>query len=132
MTPEEIVAKFINALEQFESIDGQPYYTYLKQIWEVVAPFLLQIPYEKTGRTHNPTGLIWPVEAYTTRYGAAFVEPTLVGAYDATIDNNTTAVVRGRTEAAHKAKRDNHDTYETERRETAQFILAVVKDTWVR
>ena len=70
--------------------------------------------------------------AYTTRYGAEFAKPTRVGAYDATIYDNSTAAVRARTEAAHKAKRANRVTYETAGQETAQFILAVVKDTWVR
>ena len=36
------------------------------------------------------------------------------------------------TEAVHKAKRAERSTYETARRETAQFILAVVEDTWVQ
>ena len=77
-------------------------------------------------------GLIWPEAAYTTRYGAAFLESKRAGAYDATIDDNSTAVVHARMEAAHKAKCADRSTYETARRETAQFILAVVKDTWVR
>ena len=37
-----------------------------------------------------------------------------------------------RTEATHKAKRANRITYKTARRETAQFILAIVEDTWVQ
>ena len=41
------------------------------------------------------------------------------------------AVVRARTEAAHKAKRTDRATYETAQRETAQFVLAVVADAWV-
>ena len=36
------------------------------------------------------------------------------------------------TEAAHKSKRVYRATYKTVQRETAQFILAIVKDTWVR
>ena len=70
--------------------------------------------------------------AYTTRYGAEFAEPTRVGDYDATIDYNTMVVVRVRTEAAHKAKRNDRGTYETARRETAEFILAIVEDMWLR
>ena len=49
-----------------------------------------------------------------------------------TIKDNATAVVCARTDASHKAKRANHGTYETARRETAQFILAVIKDTRVQ
>ena len=76
-------------------------------------------------------GLIWPVAAYTTHYGAKFAKLACVRAYDATIDDNATAVVRARTEAAHKAKRANRGTYKTVRRETAHFILAVIEATWV-
>ena len=64
-------------------------------------------------------------------YGEAFPTPTRVGVYDKKIDDNTTAVVRARTEAAHKAKRADRATYETERQETTQFVLAVVADTVV-
>ena len=102
------------------------------RIREVMAPFLLQIPYDETGAVYNLIGLIRTEEAYTTRYGAAFLEPTRVGAYNATIDDDSTAVVYARTEAVHKAKRADRATYETARRETAQFIFAVVEDTWVR
>ena len=63
MTPKEIVAKFVDALEKFEPIDGQLSDTNLTRIREVVAPLLLQIPYDKTGGTHNLIGLIWPVAA---------------------------------------------------------------------
>ena len=115
MTPEEIVAKFANELEKFEPIDRKPSDTDLTRIREVVAPLLLQTPYDKTVGTTNLIRLIRPVAAYTTRYGAEFVEPTRVGAYDATIDNESTSVVRARTEAAYKAKRTNRGTYKTAR-----------------
>ena len=55
-----------------------------------------------------------------------------VRTYDASIDDEALAVVRACTEAAHKAKRANRATYKTEQQETAQFILAVVDNTWVR
>ena len=97
-----------------------------------MAPLLLQILYDETGGTKNLIGLIWPVAAYTTRYGTSFVEPTRAGAYGATIDNYSTAVVRECTEAAHKAKRAYCGTYETARRETVQFIFAVVENKWMQ
>ena len=131
MTPEEIVKKFSDALEQLEPIDGQPSDTDLTRIREVLAPLLLQIPYDKMEGTHNMIGLIRPVAAYTTRYVTEFTEPACVGAYDAKIDDDSTVVIRARTEAAHKAKRANRGTYKTVRRETAHFILAVIEDTWV-
>ena len=42
------------------------------------------------------------------------------------------AVVRACSKADHKAKRADRATYETARRETTQFVFAVVADTWVR
>ena len=81
---------------------------------------------------HNLIGLIRLEAAYTTRYGAAFLKPTRVGAYDAIIYYNVAAVDRACTEAAHKSKCIVCATYKTVQRETAQFILAVVEDTWVR
>ena len=97
MTPKEIVAKFADALKQFKPIDGQPSDTNLMQIQEVVALLLLRILYGETGGTYNLIGLIGPVAAYTKRYSAEFVQPTRVGAYDATIDENATAVGCART-----------------------------------
>ena len=113
MMPEEIVAKFANSLEQFEPINRQPSNTNLTRIREVVAPLLLQIPYDETGAVHNLIGLIWPEASYTTRYDAAFLKPMRVGAYYSTIDNNATAVVRTRTETAHKEKRADRATCKT-------------------
>ena len=130
--PEDIVMELADALEKIDPIDGQPSYTDLTRIREVVAPLLLQIPYDKTGGTHNLIGLIWLVAVYTTRYGAKFAEPTCIGAYDATIDEDTMSVVRARMEAARKAKRVKRGTYEAARQETLQFILAVIEDMWVR
>ena len=129
MTPEEIVAKFAHSLEKFEPISGQPSDSDLTKIRDVVVPLLLQIPYEETGAVHNLNGLIRPEAAYITRYGAAFPKPARIGAYDPSIDDDATDVVRARTEAAHKAKRADRVTYEKVQQETAQFILAVVDDT---
>ena len=126
------MAKFADALKQFDQIDIQPSDTDLTRIQEVVAPLLFQIMYDETGGTHNLIGLVRTVAAYTTRYGAEFVEPTRVGAYDATRDVNATAVVCARMEAAHKYKQADRSTYKTARRETEQFILAIGKDTWVQ
>ena len=83
MTPKEIVAKFANLLKHFDLIDGKPSDTNLKRIREVVDPLLLQILYNETGAVHNLVGLVWSEAAYATRYGAAFLEPTRVGAYNA-------------------------------------------------
>ena len=129
---EEIVAKFAHSLKNFEPIVGQPSDSDLTRLREAVAPLLLLIPYDETGVVHNLIGLIWLEAAYVPRYGEAFPEPTRVGAYDKMIDENATAVVLTLTEAAHKAKCADRATYETARRETTQFVLAVIGDTWVR
>ena len=131
MTPEEIVAKFAHSLDNFEPIVGQPSDSDLTRLQEAVAPLLLQIPYDETGTVHNLIVLIWTEAAYVARYSEAFPEPTRVGAYDKTIDDDAKAVVRARTKAVHKSKRVDRATYETSRRETTQFVLAVVSDTWV-
>ena len=47
------------------------------------------------------------------RYGEAFPEPKRVGAYDLEIEDDDTAVVRARLEAAHKARRADRATFET-------------------
>ena len=130
MTPYEIVAKFATAINHFETIIDQPSDTDLTRIRESVAPFLLQIPYDETGGKHNLIGIIRPKTAYVKRYGEAFPEPKRVGAYDLEIDDDATAVVWARLEAAHKAWRADRATVETARRDTIQFVLAVVADTW--
>ena len=116
MTPEEIVAKFAHSLDQFEPVAGQPSNSDLTIIREVVAPLLLQIPYDEMGAVHNLIGLIRTEAAYIARYGAAFPEPARVGAYNPSIDDDATAIVRAHTEAVHKAKRTDRATYETAQR----------------
>ena len=81
------------------------------------------------GAVHNLIELIRPEAAYANRYGKAFPKPTRVGAYDTNIDDNATVVVCAHSEAAHKSQRADFATYETARRETTQFVLAVVADT---
>ena len=132
MTPEGIVAKFAHYLDNFEPIDGQTYDSDLTRIREAIAHLLLHIPYDETGAIHNLICLIQLEAAYVARYDAAFPESTRVGTYDPSIDDASTDVVRVRTEAAHKAKRTERAIYEPVRRETTQFVLAVVADTWVR
>ena len=84
---------------------------------------------DETGGTHYLIGIIWAKPAYLKRYGEAFPEPTRVGAYDLEINDDTTAVVRARLEAARKARHADPAKYDTARRETTQFVLAVVADT---
>ena len=102
MTPEDIVAKFAHALDNFEPITGQPSGTDLTRLWETVTTLLLHIPYDETDGKYNLIGIIRPKLAYVARYGEAFPEPKRVGAYNTDIYYNTTAVASERLEAAHK------------------------------
>ena len=64
MTPDEIVANFLAALDHFEPIIDQPSYTNLTRLREAVAPLLFQIPYDEMGGTHNLIGIIRAKPAY--------------------------------------------------------------------
>ena len=132
MTPDEIFLKFSAAIDNFEPITDQPSDSDLTRLREAIAPLLLQIPYDETGGMHNLIGTVRAKPAYLKRYGEAFHEPTRVGAYDLEIYDDATAVVRAHLEAAHKARRADRATFDTGRRETTQFLLAVVADTWVQ
>ena len=132
MTPDQIVSKFLVELDNFEPITNQPSDSDLTRLREAIAPLLLQIPYDETGGVHNLIGIVRAKPAYLKRYGEAFPGPTRVGAYNLEIDDDATAGVRARLEAAHKARRADRATYDTARRETTQFVLVVIADTWVR
>ena len=94
MTPKDIVAKFAHFLDQSKPIARQSSDSDRTRIREAVAPLLLQILYDERGAVHNLIGLIWPEAAYVARYGAAFPEPAIVGAYNPSIYNDATAIVR--------------------------------------
>ena len=113
MTPEEIVAKFAHSLVNFEPIVGQLSDSDLRRLQEAVAPILLHILYDKTGAVHNIIILIRTESAYVARYSEAFPKPTRVWAYDKYIKDNAMAIVRVRTEAAHKAKCADRAKYKT-------------------
>ena len=132
MTPDEIVSKFSAALDNFEPITDQPSDSDLTRLREAISPLLLQIPYDETGGTHNLIRIFRENPDYLKRYGEAFSKPMRVGAYDLDIDDDATAIVRARLEAAHKARRADRATYDTARREMTQFVLAVVADIWAQ
>ena len=113
MTPDEIFAKFSAALDTFEPITNQLLDSDLTRLREAIAPLLLQIPYEEMCGTHNLIGIVRAKPEYLKHYGEAFPEPTRVGAYDLEIDDNATAVIWARLEAAHKARRADRATYNT-------------------
>ena len=114
MTPDEIFAKLLAALDHFEPILDHPSDTDLTRLQEAVARLILQIPYNETGGTHNLIRIIRAKPAYLKRYDEAFPKPKRVGDYDLEIDDDATAVVRARLEAAHKARRADRATFDTQ------------------
>ena len=132
MSPEEIVAKFVEAADLFEPISGQPSDVEITRIRETLTPILLQIPYDDAEARDNLVGLILGDAKYSAKYGQEFKPPKRVGAYDETLSDDAKAVVRAKTEAKWRAKRLDRATYDTTRRETTSFILKAVEDTWVR
>jgi regulator of replication initiation timing len=132
MSPEEIVTKFAEALEQFEAIVGQPTDSDLTRAREVLIQILIIIPFDEANAVHNLVGLIEDDANYKASYGASFVRPTKLPIYDKSIADDAKAVVRARMEAEHRAKRADYTTCETAEREAREFILNVVEDTWVR
>ena len=67
MTPDDIVSKFLVALDNFEPITNQPSDSNLTRLREAIAPLLLQIPYDETGGVHNLIGIVRSKPAYLKR-----------------------------------------------------------------
>lgn len=132
MSPEEIVIKFAEALKDFECIVGQPTDKDLTCLRECLFCLLLAIPYNEEQGTHNLIGLIADEADYARKYGARFLHPFKLPIYDTTISDDAKAVTQARMEAEHRVKRADYKTYTMAERETKDFILAVVEDTWVR
>ena len=130
MTPEEIVAKFSNALDLFNPIEGHPSYVDMTRICEALSPLLLQIPYYGLNAKHNLVGIIEYATRYLARYREAFSLPTKIGVYNATIVDEAKPAVCACAKAKRRARRTDRAMYETKRREKTLFILKVVEDTW--
>ena len=71
-------------------------------------------------------------DTYKSRYGANFPTPSRPAIYDVDIPIDSSNAVRFRHKAAHTAKKEYYRLFAAAQRETSKFILAVVKDTWVR
>ena len=132
-TPEEIRTLFAEALAAFEPIVGQPTDTDLFRLREVLSPLLLNIPYDMVnGGADNMVGIIMPKATYVSIYDREFTRPKPLKAYDDGIDEKASNVVRARAENLHKARLADYANYVAAERNTRDFILRVVEDTWVR
>ncbi len=128
MTPEDILADFSEAQNQFSPIDRQPTDDDLVRLEET----LLAIPYDSENGKHNLSGIILDDKTYKTTYGAPFPVPTKPGAYDTSIPDDAKSVIRARAEAIHKARIQDYHIYDAALRATHKFILNVIDDTYVR
>ena len=99
MSPEEIVAKFVEAADLFEPIQGQSSEVDIMLVYEVLTPILLQIPFDEAEAKNNLIGIILSDVKYTTKYGQAFSLPQRVGAYDNSLANNAKPVVHAKGKA---------------------------------
>ena len=76
MTPEDVALLFADASAKFDAIVGQPTVGNLHELFEVVYPILLDIPYDASnGAKHNLVGLIDDDAEYLAEYGSAFKRP---------------------------------------------------------
>ena len=82
MTPEDILADFSEAQNQFAPIDRQPTDDDLVRLEETLYPLLLAIPYDSEHGKHNLSGIILDDKTYKTTNGTPFPVPTKPGAYD--------------------------------------------------
>ena len=71
-------------------------------------------------------------DAYKLRHSANLPTPAHPAIYDVDIPIDTLNVVRDRRKVSHTAKKEDYKLFVAADRKTNKFILAVVKDTWVR
>ena len=69
---------------------------------------------------------------YKVHYRAKSPTTTNPAVYDKNVPNNAMNVVRFKAEVVHAAKITDYELFAAAERETRNFILAVVEDTWVR
>lgn len=129
MSPEEIAATFADLTAKAMPINGTPTDDDLTAFRETLIQILLGIPYDEDG-AHSLVGLILPTATYTATYPAAFPRPARPAAYDATIADDATPVVRARSEAAHNQRRADYETYAAAERGIKAFLQASVDELW--
>ncbi len=132
MTPEDILADFSEAQNQFAPIDRQPTDDDLLCLEETLYPLLLAIPYDNERGKHNLVSIIHDDKTYKNIYGTPFPIPTKPGAYDTSIPDDAKSALRARSEAINKARIQDYLLYDAALRATHRFILGVIHDTYVR
>jgi uncharacterized ParB-like nuclease family protein len=132
MTPEAITLLFKEATEAFILIDGKPLDNDLLAIRETLLLLLTDIPYDLLGHLHLLTGIITDATTYAADHGSvAFVCPTRLPLYDATIPIDATKVVQVRAETAHQARVNDYASFEAAEHGDAKFLMEVVNNLWI-
>jgi hypothetical protein len=123
-TANEIAAIFAVATDNFTLIAGQPTNNYINTMEKALLPLLHDINYDMYG-PQNLVGIIKPAITYMVTWGQAFACPPRPTAYNLTIQDNTTPVVRNRMEAAHTLLLQDYYSYIAAEKGAAKFIVTV-------
>ena len=132
MKPDEVQSLFAARLDVFDPILGQPTDADLTRLRKELTSIFLPLLYDMEKVIHNLMGLVMDEDDCKVRYGANFPKTTRPTVYNEDISNNTTNVVQAKAEAVHTSKIADYQFFATAKRETRDFILAVIEDTWVR
>ncbi len=120
MTPKSITLLLKESTEAFTVIKGKPSDDDILAIRETLLPLLMDIPFDLVGGIHSLTGLITETAVYEADHGnTAFVRPTRLPLYNATIPDDATTAERVKQETAHKALVDNYARYKAAERGVA-------------
>jgi hypothetical protein len=131
MTPKAITLLFREVRKAFPPLEGMPLDNNLTTIRETLLPILMGIPYNQLGGVHSLTAILTEPERYAADHGgSAFVQPIQLPLYDKNIANDALTVVQVRGEAAHCARLNDYASYKVAERGAANFLLAMVDETW--
>jgi len=130
-TADKIAAIFAVATNNFMLIAGQPTNNDINTMEKALLTLLHDIDYDMYG-PQNLVGIIKPEITYMVTWGQAFVHPHRPNAYNLTIQDNATPVVRNRIEAAHTLLLQNYYSYVAAKKGAAKFIRDSVDETYYK
>jgi len=130
-TANKIAAIFAVATNNLRLIAGQPTNDDINTMEKALLPLLHDINYDMYG-PQNLVGIIKPTITYTVTWGQAFVSLPRPTAYDLTIQDNATPVVRNRMEATHTLLLQDYYSYVAAEKGAAKFIRDSVDETYYK
>ena len=126
--PTNLTLTLQKATEEFTAIVDRPTDNDLIKIHQLLPPVLMKTNYDELMLTHNLSGVILPSERYKQIYNkGGYLIPPVIALYDDTIDKNATITEFHRSEGKHKARRIDHQPYETADNACRNFIMVVVE-----